>query len=107
MTVGGVSYKLFTEVINKQQLHYKKFTDDIKTELQEFKEQSLDNDREMKKEIIRLQLLQGMDAHRLSASEAAFFYDKYHEYGGNSFVTEKYQEYLKDLEEEDNAESDS
>lgn len=58
------------------------------------------NYRDIQKEVLRLQLLEGMDSKRLSESEVRQFYDKYHEMGGNSFVTSKVQEYVHDLEEE-------
>jgi hypothetical protein len=58
------------------------------------------NYRDIQKEVLRLQLLEGMDSKRLSESEVRQFYDKYHEMGGNSFVTAKVQEYVHGLEED-------
>lgn len=54
--------------------------------------------RDIQKEVLRLQLLEGMDAKRLSSSEVQYFYDKYRTFGGNSFVTEKVQEYLDQIQ---------
>lgn len=57
---------------------------------------------DLQKEILRLQLLEGMDAKRLSPSETQYFYDKYKAMGGNSFVTAKVEDYLIEYEEEHN-----
>ena len=55
---------------------------------------------DLQKEILRLQLLDGMDANRLSPSEAQYFYDKYKNMGGNSFVTAKVADYIERKEKE-------
>ena len=63
---------------------------------------------DMQKEILRLQILEGIDAKRLSPSEVRYFYDKYKAFGGNSFVTEKVHKYLEEIEGgSDNAKSNS
>ena len=64
------------------------------------KSDNINSTRDTQKEILRLQILEGMDTHRLSESELRYFYDKYHKVGGNSFVTAKVNQYLKDLGEE-------
>ena len=64
------------------------------------KSDNIKSTRDTQKEILRLQILEGMDTHRLSESELRYFYDKYHNVGGNSFVTAKVNQYLKDLGEE-------
>ena len=56
--------------------------------------------RDIQKEVLRLQILEGIDARRLSESEVRYFYDKYKAYGGNSFVTSKVKKYLEQLEQE-------
>lgn len=54
---------------------------------------------DIEKEILRLQLLEGMNSNRLSPSEIAYFYDRYKALGGNSFVTARVHQYLNDWEE--------
>lgn len=54
--------------------------------------------RETTKEIVRLQILEGIESRRLSVSEVQYFYEKYKKLGGNSFVTKKVQDYIKSLE---------
>lgn len=66
----------------------------------EIKSDNIKSTRDTQKEILRLQILEGMDTHRLSESELRYFYDKYHKVGGNSFVTAKVKQYLKDFGEE-------
>lgn len=68
--------------------------------LKEVRNENIKTNKDTQKEILRLQILDGIEAHRLSASEVQYFYDKYHRVGGNSFVTEKVHKYLRDLEEE-------
>lgn len=55
---------------------------------------------ESTKEILRLNLLDGMASGRLSVSEVSFFYDKYKALGGNSFVTQKVHEYIEKKEKD-------
>lgn len=57
---------------------------------------------DIEKEILRLQLLEGMNSNRLSPSEIAYFYDRYKALGGNSFVTARVQEYLREWNEKRN-----
>ena len=54
--------------------------------------------RDTTKEIVRLQILEGIESRRLSVSEVQYFYEKYKKLGGNSFVTKKVQDYIKSLE---------
>lgn len=70
--------------------------------INDVKSDNINSTRDTQKEILRLQILEGMDTHRLSESEVRFFYDKYHKLGGNSFVTAKVNQYIKDLRKEDN-----
>ena len=66
----------------------------------EVRSENIKSTRDTQKEILRLQILEGIDSHRLSESEVRYFYDKYHKVGGNSFVTAKVKQYLKDLEKD-------
>lgn len=68
--------------------------------IEEVKVENRKSTMDTQKEILRLQILEGIDSHRLSESEVRFFYDKYHKAGGNSFVTAKVKQYLRDLEKE-------
>lgn len=55
--------------------------------------------RDLQKEILRLQILEGIDSKRLSKSEVEYFYDKYKSFGGNSFVSGAVRDYVNKLED--------
>lgn len=105
MTVGGIAYKFVKSLSKKFSEDSKAMVCDVKEQLEELKKNDEVHYQDLQKEILRIQLLQGMDTKRLSASEAAYFYDKYRKVGGNSFVSERYHEYLKELEDQDNEDS--
>lgn len=62
--------------------------------------------RDVQKEVLRLQILEGIDTRRLSESEVQYFYDKYKRFGGNSFITAKVHQYLQELKEEQDKDDD-
>ena len=68
--------------------------------IEDVKSENRKSTRDTQKEILRLQILEGIDSHRLSESEVRYFYDKYHSVGGNSFVTAKVKQYLNDIEKD-------
>ena len=49
----------------------------------------------LQKDVLRLQILDGIDSKRLSTSEVLFFFDRYKALGGNSFVEERVKQYVK------------
>ena len=49
----------------------------------------------LQKDVLRLQILDGIDSKRLSESEILYFFDRYKALGGNSFVETRVQNYLK------------
>ena len=75
----------------------KDISDLIDQKLQPIKEQSEDN----MLEVLRIQILDGIEAKRLSESEVLYFYDKYKRLGGNSFVTSRVEVYLAKLKKEE------
>lgn len=75
-------------------------SDDIKTLRDNEKgdwSNHLELTRDIQKEVLRLQILEGIESKRLSESEIRYFYDKYRRFGGNSFVTAKVHAYLQEL----------
>ena len=50
---------------------------------------------DMRIDIIRMQILQGIRSESFSKSELSYFYNKYTKLGGNSFVSVKVQAYLE------------
>lgn len=114
VTLSGIGYKLFqsiTKRIRKDQAtmtesfqlefdkincKLKDLSNAVETRNKETKEIADAHYRENQKEILRMQLLDGMHDKRLSPTEAQYFYEKYKAVGGNSFVTAKYEDYIRD-----------
>lgn len=69
--------------------------------ISEMEESSKEDHDDMRIEILRVQILTGIDSKRLSRSELSYFYDKYKKLGGNSFVEDRCKSYLADLEKGD------
>lgn len=89
----GLGYKGF-KVIRKQINDYQdKVIETLDNRLDSVEQAS--NNAE--KEILRLQILQGIDAERLSYSEVLYFFDKYKALGGNSFVETKVENYISKI----------
>lgn len=72
---------------------------ELKKEVNEVELRSESRFKDINKEVIRLQILEGIADKRLSLSELNFFYTKYQQMGGNSFVTKRVNDYAKELEE--------
>lgn len=84
--IGGFGYKAFKVLIKK--------LDGQQNEIIEKLDKRMDN---LETEILRLQILDGIESKRLSYSEVLYFFDKYKALGGNSFVEDKVQKYVYDL----------
>ena len=100
--VFGAVWKLLDRFNKKQDASQQKFKDELNARFDKIEEDNLESHKDTQKEILRLQILEGIDVHRLSPSEVRYFYDKYKSFGGNSFVTEKVCKYLKEIEGDDN-----
>lgn len=81
---GGLKWT--TKKINKKQ-------DDMIVQL----DKRLDD---IEREQLRTQILTGIDSHRFSKSEVLYFFDKYKNLNGNSFVDDKVNEYVRNLDKE-------
>jgi hypothetical protein len=57
---------------------------------------------EIAKDVLRVQIIQGITSKSLSESELMYFYDKYRQLGGNSFVTNRVEKYLEELRGDNN-----
>jgi len=99
--VFGAVWKLLDHFNKKQNASQQKFNDELNARFDKIEEDNLASYNDTQKEILRLQILEGIDVNRLSPSEVRYFYDKYKSVGGNSFVTEKVHEYLKEIERDD------
>ena len=67
----------------------------INTKLDTLEKNQKDSIETLQKDVLRLQILDGIDSNRLSTSEVLFFFDRYKALGGNSFVDERVKKYVK------------
>lgn len=67
----------------------------INTKLNSLEKNQKESIETLQKDVLRLQILDGIDSKRLSASEVMFFFDRYKALGGNSFVDERVKQYVK------------
>ena len=108
VTLGGLGWKFINSIKKNFNHQQKEFVDEIGQRLDHMEKHNTEAYRDMQKEILRLQILEGIDVKRLSPSEVRYFYDKYKAFGGNSFVTEKVHKYIEEIEGgSDNAKSNS
>lgn len=101
IAVGTVVYQIIKKLQSKQKLAAQKDNEALNKRLESIEIGAKDAREDLMKEILRLQLLEGIESKRLSSSEVHYFYDKYRTAGGNSFVSSAVHEYLKDLGEDD------
>ena len=102
IAVGTVVYQIIKKLQSEQKRAAKKDSDAINKRLESIEANAKDAHEDLMKEVLRLQLLEGIESKRLSSSEVRYFYDKYRSVGGNSFVSSVVHNYLKDLGEDDN-----
>ena len=101
IAVGTVVHKIIKKLQNDQKLAVQKDREALDKRLESIETNAKNSHKDLMKEILRLQLLEGIESKRLSSSEVHYFYDKYRTAGGNSFVSSAVHEYLKDLGEDD------
>jgi len=94
-------YHMVNRIDKRVDDNHKIMIDEMKSQLNQEHELNEERYRDTTKEIVRLQILEGIESRRLSASEVSYFYKKYRKLGGNSFVTKKVEKYLQSLEDED------
>lgn len=92
------SFKKIQVILDKRQ---DKMIEELRTRLGRIEDSMTADIKDMKVEILRVQILTGIDTGRFSRSELSYFYDKYKDLGGNSFVEDKCHDYLVKLEKEE------
>lgn len=100
VTFGGIFWKFAASIKKQMDKKDTEFMTSVDSRLQAIEDSSEAAHKDMRMEILRLQILDGIDAERLSISEVEFFYDKYKALGGDSFVTSKVEEYVQKLKGE-------
>ena len=67
----------------------------INTKLNTLEKNQKESIEALQKDVLRLQILYGIDSKHLSTSEVLFFFDRYKALGGNSFVEDRVKQYVK------------
>jgi hypothetical protein len=107
ITFGGIFWKFAASVKKQMDKKDNEFMKNINDRLKAIEDKSAETHNKIELEVLRLQLLDGMDSKRFNLSELNFFYDKYHALGGDSFVTEKVEEYRQWLRDKEANAKDS
>ena len=93
--VWGLLYKGVKFMNKKLDAHQDATIDAINTKLDTLEKHQKDSIETLQKDVLRLQILDGIDSKRLSPSEVLFFFDRYKALGGNSFVEDRVKKYVK------------
>ena len=93
--VWGLLYKGVKLMNKKLDANQDATIEAINTKLDTLEKNQKDSIETLQKDVLRLQILDGIDSNRLSTSEVLFFFDRYKALGGNSFVDERVKQYVK------------
>ena len=93
--VWGLLYKGVKLMNKKLDANQDATIEVINTKLDTLEKNQKDSIETLQKDVLRLQILDGIDSNRLSTSEVLFFFDRYKALGGNSFVDERVKKYVK------------
>lgn len=92
--VFGIGYKAGKLLIKKLDKQQDKLIESIDERLGLLESSTVKSHNDLERELLRLQILDGIDSKRLSASEVLYFFDRYKKLGGNSFVQTKVEKYI-------------
>ena len=95
--LSGLGYKAFDKIIKKLDSQQNDLITKLDKRLNSLESSTKSANENLEREILRLQILDGMYAKRLSTSEVLYFFDKYKALGGNSFVEDKVGQYVYEL----------
>lgn len=93
--VGGLLYKGVKLINKKLDANQDATLSALSLKLDALEVSHKDSMDTLQKDVLRLQILDGIDSKRLSESEILYFFDRYKALGGNSFVDARVQSYLK------------
>lgn len=93
--VWGLLYKGVKLMNKKLDANQNATIEAINTKLNSLEKNQKESIETLQKDVLRLQILDGIDSNRLSVSEVLFFFDRYKALGGNSFVDERVKQYTK------------
>lgn len=69
----------------------------LKVEVAKLNETMNDNMKTIQKDMLRIQIITGIESKLLSAPELTSMYDKYKEMGGNSYISRIVSDYLEEI----------
>ena len=93
--VWGLLYKGVKLMNKKLDANQDATIEAINTKLSTLEKNQKESIETLQKDVLRLQILDGIDSNRLSTSAVLFFFDRYKALGGNSFVDERVKKYVK------------
>ena len=93
--VWGLLYKGVKLMNKKLDVHQDATIATINTKLDTLEKNQKESIEALQKDVLRIQILYGIDSNQLSVSEVLFFFDRYKALGGNSFVEERVKQYVK------------
>ena len=93
--VGGLLYKGVKLINKKLDANHDATLSALSLKIDALEVSHKDSMDTLQKDVLRLQILDGIDSKRLSESEILYFFDRYKALGGNSFVDARVQNYLK------------
>lgn len=68
----------------------------MKTDIKDLSDSVNDSMRTIQRDMLRLQIITGINSGRLSIGEVTLLYDKYKANGGNSYITRVVNDYLEE-----------
>ena len=93
--VGGLLYKGVKLINKKLDSNQIETLSALALKLDKLESSHKESMETLQKDVLRLQILDGIDSNRLSVSEVLFFFDRYKALGGNSFVDDRVKKYVK------------
>ena len=93
--VWGLLYKGVKLVNKKLDANQDATIEAINAKLNTLEKNQKESIEALQKDVLRIQILYGIDSNQLSVSEVLFFFDRYKALGGNSFVEERVKQYVK------------
>ena len=93
--VGGLLYKGVKLINKKLDATHDATLSALSLKLDKLESAHKESMETLQKDVLRLQILDGIESNRLSASEVLFFFDRYKALGGNSFIDDRVEKYVK------------
>lgn len=93
--VGGLLYKGVKLMNKKLDANHDATVSALSLKLDNLEISYKESMETLQKDLLRMQILYGIDSNQLSVSEVLFFFDRYKALGGNSFVEERVKQYVK------------